>query len=80
MELERRALYNALRLNWLRDPNLAAEPWQVEDYRNMSLEAIFERLKLQDIELDRTSFLKAAEEFDTPEELTRERLENSRYD
>ena len=35
MDAERRALYNSLRMHWLLDPNMAVEPWQVEDYRSM---------------------------------------------
>lgn len=70
MNAERRALYNSLRMNWMLDPNMAVEPWQVEDYRNMPLEAIFERLRLQEIDIDRISFLALAEEYDNPEELT----------
>ena len=33
MQIERRALYNLMRMNWQIDPSLPAEPWQVEDYR-----------------------------------------------
>ncbi len=70
MDLERRALYNSLRMNWLRGSDMPVEPWQVEDYRNLPLETLFERLKLQDLALDRISFLSLADEFDTPEEMT----------
>ncbi len=76
MDLERHALYNSLRMNWLRDPTLSVEPWQVENYRALPLEILFERLNLQDIALDKTSFLSVAEEFDTPEEMTDSLLEN----
>jgi hypothetical protein len=69
MDIECRALYNSLRMNWLMDPNMPAEPWQVEDYRHMKIEAIFERLKLQEIELDRVSFLALSEEYENPEDL-----------
>ncbi len=68
--IERRALYQSLRLNWLQDPSLAVEPWQVEDYRRMPLESLFQRLKLQDINLDKPSFLQFTDQVDTPEELT----------
>lgn len=68
--MERRALYNSLRQNWLMDPSLSVEPWQVEDYRGLPLETLFHRLKLQDIALDKAAFLAVAEEVDTPEELT----------
>lgn len=56
-------------MNWLLDPNMDVEPWQVEDYRNMPLEAIFERLRLQEIELDRISFLALSDEYENPEDL-----------
>lgn len=80
MYAERRALYNSLRQNWQSEPNLAVEPWQVEDYRNMPLNALFERLKLQDIHLDKSSYLKAAEELDSPEQLTDLLLEGNDAD
>jgi hypothetical protein len=70
MNIERRALYNSLRMNWMIDPSLPVEPWQVEDYRSMPLEAIFERLQLQEIGLDRISFLALSEEYESPEDLT----------
>jgi hypothetical protein len=70
MKIERRALYNLMRMNWLLDSNTEAEPWQVDDYRNMPSELIFERLKAHDILLERSIFLKLSENFDTPEELT----------
>ena len=45
MHIDRKALYNLLRLNWLRDPSLDVEPWQVEDYRHLELETLYERLQ-----------------------------------
>lgn len=68
--MERRALYNSLRQNWVLDPSLSVEPWQVEDYRILPQETLFQRLKLQNISLDKASFLTVAEQVDTPEELT----------
>ena len=70
MEEDRRALYNSLRMNWLYDSNISVEPWQVEDYRSLTSEAIFNRLKLQDIYLDKTSLMALADQYDTPEDLT----------
>lgn len=70
MQVERRVLYNSLRMNWLLDPSLKVEPWQVEDYRSLRLETLFERLKEKDLFLDRVSFLALAENVDTPENLT----------
>jgi hypothetical protein len=73
--LERRALYNSLRQNWLQDPSLAVDPWQVEDYRRLTLDQLFQRLKLQEISFDKLSFQAYAEQADTPEELTEFLLE-----
>lgn len=68
--LERHALYNLIRMNWLNDPNLAVEPWQVEDYRALSSQDLFEKLKKFSLDLNRVSFIAYAEECDSPEELT----------
>lgn len=69
-EIERRALYHLLRMNWLNEPSLAVEPWQVEDYRALSLPGLFDRLKSFEIFLDKTSFVSFADECDSPEDLT----------
>lgn len=70
MNTERRALYNSLRISWKQDSSLNVEPWQVEDYRALTLDQIFNRLSLQEIQFDRHSFTSFAEEFVTPEDLT----------
>lgn len=70
MQMERKALYNLMRMNWLLDPAIAAEPWQVDDYRALSLEILFNRLKAHDIVFDRNSFVAFADEAGDPEELT----------
>lgn len=69
MDIGRRALFNSLRINWLADPALKVQPWQVEDYRALSLENIFERLSKKEMALDRVSFSALAENVDSPEEL-----------
>lgn len=69
MQIERRALYNLMRMNWLLDPSLPAEPWQVEDYRSLPLKSLFERLSLHDISLEKESFAAYADQVDSPEEL-----------
>lgn len=76
MDIERRVLYNSLRMNWIQDPSITVEPWQVEDYRALPLDAIFERLRLQDLYFDKNTFAAAAEQFDNPEELTDDLLAN----
>lgn len=70
MQIERRALYNLMRLNWLHNPNMAVEPWQVDDYRSMPLDTIFERLSFHDLDFDRHSFADLTSEYDTPEDFT----------
>lgn len=70
MQLERRALYNSLRLNWLMDPQVRVEPWQVEDYRLWSSEQLFQALKKYGLQVDRASFIPLADEWDSPEEFT----------
>jgi len=69
-QIEQRALYNLLRMNWLNDPSLEVEPWQVEDYRQLSLSDLFTQLKESDIQLDKISFITYADECDSPEQLT----------
>jgi len=33
MEIQRRALFNLVRMNWLAEPIVNVAEWQVEDYR-----------------------------------------------
>lgn len=68
--IEKRALYNLLRMNWLNDPALPVEPWQVEDYRALTLPILFNCLQQFSIQLDRVSFIAYADECDSPEDLT----------
>jgi hypothetical protein len=68
--METKTLYNLLRFSSLRDPTVSAEAWQVADYRQMSLEAIFQALNQREISLDRISFTALADEIESPEELT----------
>lgn len=68
--IERRALYNLLRMNWLNDSTLSVESWQVEDYRSLSLPTLFHRLKSFNFDLDRVSFVAFADECGSPEDFT----------
>lgn len=70
MQIERRALYNLLLQNWYLDKNAELLPWQVEDYRNLPLEEIFQRLTTLDLPLDSNTFLAFAEQSESPEDLT----------
>lgn len=78
--LERHALYNLIRMNWLNDPKLPVEPWQVEDYRALHTPTLFERLFQFSIQLDRTSFIAFAEECDSPEELAEHLIGDKSFD
>ena len=69
MSNDRHALYNSLRLHWLLDPSIKVENWQVQDYRALALEALFEQLHHCNIKMDRSTFIAYAENFGTPEEL-----------
>ena len=70
MQLERKALYNLLRMNWLRDQELDVEPWQVRDYREESLDDLLTELQELGVGLDQVSFLAFSEKSENPEELT----------
>lgn len=80
MENEPRTLYNLLRMNWLNDSSISAEPWQVEDYRAFATQALFQSLQKLCISLDRTSFVAYAETVDTPEDLTELLIEDVKMD
>ncbi|MEM1283034.1 MAG: hypothetical protein AAGG81_05720 [Chlamydiota bacterium] len=70
MDIDRRALYNSLRMNWLIDPSLEVDDWQVENYRDMSMPLLCSRLREFGLDFDKDSFCSIAEGYDTPEELT----------
>lgn len=77
MEIERRALYNSLRMNWLRDSSLKVEKWQVEDLRALPLETLFARLSPLGFELNTPHYLSIAESFENPEDMTDELLNDA---
>jgi len=70
MDIAQKALYNSLRISWLQDGQISVEPWKVEDYRLLGVDALFSRLQERSLFLDRTSFKTYADQFDSPEELT----------
>ena len=70
MQIERRALYNLLRMNWQLDPNIDIEPWQIDNYRALPTERLFDLLRELHIDLDKYHFAAIADTCDTPEELT----------
>jgi len=67
--IQTKALYNLLRLNAKEDPTLKADPWALEDFRKLSVAAIFRRLVTLNVRIDEAGFLQFAEECDSPEEL-----------
>lgn len=69
METRGRALYNLIRMNALEDPTFAVEDWQVEDYKALDLNVLFERLTALGISLDENRFLHYADAHSSPEEL-----------
>jgi hypothetical protein len=69
MTYQGRALYNLLQMNLKSNPDLEVEQWQVEDYRALSEQELFERLEALDIFIDRDHFLLYVEECDAPEDL-----------
>lgn len=68
-QLEKRALYNLVRQNWLSNPSMATLPWQVEDYRAIQADELFERLRGFSVDLNKSSFVSYADNADSPEEL-----------
>jgi hypothetical protein len=70
MQFHQKALYNLLRTNWLSDPALSVQPWQVADYRALETSELLARLKALEIPLNEQSFFSYAENCDSPEELT----------
>ncbi|MES2122818.1 MAG: hypothetical protein V4492_08605 [Chlamydiota bacterium] len=69
MDLRGKALFNLLRMNWLEDPTVKVEPWQVETLRDEPTEALFKRLWNLGVVLDERSFALYAESCDSPEDL-----------
>jgi len=70
MEARGRALFNLLRMNWEENSTLGVEPWQVENYRSLSTDTLFERLRALEIPLDEERFGFYSEKCSCPEELT----------
>jgi hypothetical protein len=69
MEFKGRSFYNLLRINLKEDPSLRAEPWQVADYRILSVEEILERLQALGVSLTKEAFFLYAESCESPEDL-----------
>jgi tetratricopeptide (TPR) repeat protein len=80
MQLERRALYNSLRIHWLNNPTIAVEDWQILDYRSLTLSELFANLERFGLKFDRVSLISIASPYDTPEDLTEVFLEEQHLD
>ncbi|CDZ80756.1 hypothetical protein BN1013_01279 [Candidatus Rubidus massiliensis] len=79
MQLERRALYNSLRMNFILDPTLSVESWQVIDYRSLPLESLFQGLERLNIILDKLSFYHLSDEAESPEDLADNLVADSNF-
>ena len=69
MTYQGRALYNLLQMNLKQNPAMEVEQWQVENYRDLSQEELFQRLENMEIFLSEENFLLYVEECDSPEDL-----------
>jgi len=69
METRGRAFYNFLKMNWEEDPSLSIESWQVEEYRSLPLDVLFERLENLGTHLDEERFKAEGEQYSSPEEM-----------
>lgn len=79
MFMQRKALYNLLKLNINHfEPGeeiiASLEPWQIENYRDLSTDEIFSRLHKSGILLDAGDFERSAEHYESPEEMAEDLL------
>ena len=70
MRLHTKALYNLLRYNYLEDPSLYCDKWQIEDLRDLAIDKLFSRLNALGVSVDKEQFSLYAEDCDGPEDLT----------
>lgn len=70
LQLYPKAYFNWIRLKWEQNPSVPVEPWQVEDYRELSIDTLFDRLADLGLALTEENFLMMAENYQSPEELT----------
>jgi hypothetical protein len=69
-QLYPKAYFNWVILKWEHNPSFQIEPWQVEDYRELSIETLLDRLKSLELTLTEENFIMMAEAYASPEELT----------
>jgi hypothetical protein len=70
LQLYPKAYFNWVRLKWEHTPSFPVEPWQVEDYREPTIEDLLEKLRTFGLALTEENFLLVAENYQSPEELT----------
>jgi hypothetical protein len=68
MHIARKAFYNSLSMKWQSTPSISVEPWQVEDYRMVSLEDIFSTLNSLGFSFDSHNFILDTDDAETPED------------
>jgi len=78
--LQTKALYNILRLTAKDDPSIEAEPWALENLREVPLEALWKKLARLKVPLDAAHLKQFAEECDSPEMLTDLLLDETQSD
>ena len=76
VKLQTKALYNLLRFNYLEDPKLSVQKWQVEDLRAFTTDDLFKNLKKNKIILSIDDFKSLACNFDSPESFANKITEN----
>ena len=69
MQFKGRSLYNLLKINLKEDATMKVEPWQVLNYRELSVQDLLSHLQKLGISLTEESFLLYAENCDTPEDM-----------
>lgn len=69
MEFKGRALYNLLKISTKEDSSIRAEPWQIQDYRSLSEQELFQKLFHLHLHLTKENFILYADSCHSPEEL-----------
>jgi hypothetical protein len=69
-QLYPKAYFNWVILKWEHNPSFQIEPWQVEDYRELSISTLFDRLASLGLKLSEEKFMMMAEGSSSPEEFT----------
>lgn len=69
MEFEKKALYNLIRMNWMQDPQMDVQAWQVCNYRELENEALFSYLSELGYHWSHTDFIALSGAFSSPEEM-----------